>query len=182
MIGMLSRPEEFPIIEEPTRAEYYRNRRWHILRGLLFRWSPSFMHGWRRAVLRLAGATVAPDVRIDRTVHVDFPWNLDLRGGVRVDRHAIFFTLGRITVGENTRISQHAHLCAASRDLGKVRMPITRAPITIGRDCWIGADVFVGPGAEIDEGCVVGARSAVFGHMPAASVCTGEPARPQHAR
>lgn len=179
---MAARPEDFPVIEEPTPAEYYRNRRWHLLRGLLFRWSPSFAHGWRRGVLRLAGARIAPDVRLDRTTLVDFPWNLDLRAGVRVDRHAIFFALGGITVGENTRISQHAHLCAASRDLAKVRMPITNAPIEIGRDAWIGADVFVGPGARVGDRCIVGARSAVFGELPAGSVCTGEPAKPQHPR
>ncbi|MEO1511894.1 MAG: colanic acid biosynthesis acetyltransferase WcaF, partial [Planctomycetota bacterium] len=50
-------------------------------------------------------------------------------------------------------------------------------PITLGADCWIAADVFVAPGVTIGEGCVVGARSSVFGDLEPWTVNVGSPAR-----
>ncbi len=55
-------------------------------------------------------------------------------------------------------------------------------PITIGRRCWLAADVFVGPGVTIGDGAVLGARSSVFKDIPAWVVAAGTPARPLRER
>ena len=57
-------------------------------------------------------------------------------------------------------------------------MPLIAAPIVIGRNAWLGADVFVGPGVTIGELAVVGARAVVVGDLPARQVCVGSPCRP----
>jgi putative colanic acid biosynthesis acetyltransferase WcaF len=46
----------------------------------------------------------------------------------------------------------------------------------------VAADAFVGPGVTIGAGAVVGARSNVFGDLPAWTVCVGSPARPVKRR
>ena len=50
-------------------------------------------------------------------------------------------------------------------------------PVTIGHDCWFGANVVVCPGVTIGENCVIGAGSVVTRDIPANSFAAGVPAR-----
>jgi len=52
----------------------------------------------------------------------------------------------------------------------------SRSGVTIGRDCWIGANVTVLPGAFIQDGAVIAAGAVVRGEVPANSVYGGVPA------
>jgi putative colanic acid biosynthesis acetyltransferase WcaF len=57
-------------------------------------------------------------------------------------------------------------------------MPLQAAPIHIGENVWVAADVYVGPGVTIGDFSVVGARSVVTGDLPAHMICLGHPCRP----
>jgi putative colanic acid biosynthesis acetyltransferase WcaF len=50
-------------------------------------------------------------------------------------------------------------------------------PICVCDDVWIAAEVFVGPGVTIGNGCVLGARACAFGDLDAWMVYRGNPAR-----
>lgn len=50
-------------------------------------------------------------------------------------------------------------------------------PVTIGHDCWFGANVVVCPSVTIGENCVIGAGSVVTRDIPANSFAAGVPAR-----
>ena len=50
-------------------------------------------------------------------------------------------------------------------------------PVTIGNDCWLGANVTVCPGVTIGDGCVIGAGSVVTHDIPAGSFAAGVPAK-----
>ncbi|MBR1837579.1 MAG: sugar O-acetyltransferase, partial [Kiritimatiellae bacterium] len=50
-------------------------------------------------------------------------------------------------------------------------------PVTIGNDCWFGANVVVCPGVTIGDNCVVGAGSVVTRDLPRNSLAVGVPAR-----
>lgn len=50
-------------------------------------------------------------------------------------------------------------------------------PITIGRDCWLGANVVVCGGVTIGDGCVIGAGSVVTRDVPPGSLAAGNPCR-----
>jgi putative colanic acid biosynthesis acetyltransferase WcaF len=64
-------------------------------------------------------------------------------------------------VGDYTVISQGSHLCAGSHDFNAANFQLITAPITIGSRVWLCADSFVGPGVNIADGSVIGARSVV---------------------
>lgn len=49
--------------------------------------------------------------------------------------------------------------------------------VTIGSDCWFGANVVVCPGVTIGDGCVIGAGSVVTRDIPAASFAAGDPCK-----
>ena len=55
--------------------------------------------------------------------------------------------------------------------------PIVSKPVVIGKNVWIGEMVAILPGAEIGEGCVIGAMSMVSGVIPPYTIAVGSPAR-----
>ena len=59
---------------------------------------------------------------------------------------------------------QRVHLCYAR-------------PVTIGNDCWLGANVVVCPGVTIGNGCVIGAGSVVTKDIPDNCFAAGVPCR-----
>jgi acetyltransferase-like isoleucine patch superfamily enzyme len=54
---------------------------------------------------------------------------------------------------------------------------IVKTPVSIGADVWIGVKASVLRGAQIGDGCVVGAHAVVKGTHPAGAVLAGVPAR-----
>ncbi len=50
-------------------------------------------------------------------------------------------------------------------------------PVTIGDDCWLGANVVVCPGVTIGKNCVIGAGSVVVADIPPNSIAVGNPCR-----
>lgn len=91
---------------------------------------------------------------------------------------AIIYSLGKVTVGKRSIVSQYSHLCAGTHDYNDHTFKLIRSPVTIGDDVWLGTDTFIGPGVHIGNLCVVGARSSVYKDMPEKMVCVGNPAGP----
>lgn len=151
---------------------------WRLVWLLLFRTSPSMLHGWRCFLLRLFGAQIARGVHVYPSVSIWAPWNLSLGEHACLGYNVDVYSVARIHIGARTTVSQYAHLCAATHDYTKRNYPLITQPITIGDDCWIAAEVFIGPGVTVGEGTVVGARSSVFADLPAWVVAVGSPAKP----
>lgn len=60
---------------------------------------------------------------------------------------------------------------------GNLRHMCYAKPVTIGHDCWIGANVVICPGVTVGENCVIGAGSVVTRDIPPSSFAAGNPAR-----
>lgn len=56
-------------------------------------------------------------------------------------------------------------------------MPLLKPAVTIGRDVWICADAFVGPGVAVGDRAIIGARGVVTRDVPAGRIVAGNPAR-----
>jgi putative colanic acid biosynthesis acetyltransferase WcaF len=110
------------------------------------------------------------------------PWNLELMGHVAIGRNVEIYNYAPVTIGSMTLISQYTWLCTGTHDYSHIHMPLTWAPITIGQECWVAADVFVGPGVTIGDGAVVGARSVVVKNLPEWTVAAGNPCVPLKPR
>jgi putative colanic acid biosynthesis acetyltransferase WcaF len=92
------------------------------------------------------------------------------------------YSVARISIGVGATVSQYSYLCAATHDPDDDERRLIALPINIGPYAWIAADVFVGPGVSVGDRTVVGARSAVFGDLPAQVIATGTPARVRRSR
>lgn len=155
---------------------------WGCVWVVLFRPSPRPLHRWRNWLLRLFGASLHPSSRVYPRARVWLPRNLAMGRHACIADDVDVYCVAPISVGDYSTVSQYSYLCAASHDFDDVYHPLTAAPIVIGRRCWLAADVFVAPGVTIGDGAVVGARSSVFGDLPAWTVCAGTPARPLRPR
>ena len=153
---------------------------WALVESTLFRWSPRPLHGFRARLLRLFGAKI-PEVShvvIFPTARITFPWNLTLEPRAMVGPRVTLYNLASITLRRGANLSQNCHLCAGTHDISQWSMPLVTAPIVIGENTWIAADVYVGPGVTIGELSVVGARSVVVNDLPPRMICIGHPCRP----
>jgi putative colanic acid biosynthesis acetyltransferase WcaF len=145
--------------------------------GILFRVIPTPLHGLRNFLLCLFGARLGRGVRIDPSVRIMFPWNLEIADDVVIGRTANLYALAPIAIEHDVLISQGAHLCAGSHDYRQPHFPIAHEPIRVGTGTWIATEAFIGPGVTIGAGSVVAARAVVIKNVPAASVVAGNPAR-----
>ncbi len=87
------------------------------------------------------------------------------------------YNVKMISIGASSTVSQYSYLCGATHDHEAAEHPLVPLPITLGKNVWLGADVFVSPGVTIADGVVVGARSSVFKDLPPWTVCVGTPAK-----
>lgn len=87
------------------------------------------------------------------------------------------YNVALITVKKGALVSQRAHLCAATHDTRDDAFTLKPRPITVGQQCWVAAEAFVGPGVAIGEGAVLGARAVAFHDLDAWSIYRGNPAQ-----
>ena len=139
--------------------------------------SPRLFWGWRNWMLRLFKAKIGLNVRIDPSVRITIPWNIEIEDYVGVGSRVHFYALGSIKVGKKATISQNTHLCAGSHDYRKADFPLTKSPIVIGNSAWICADSFIGPNVTVGEMAIVGARAVVTKNVEKYTIVTGNPAR-----
>ena len=132
---------------------------------------------YRIFILKCFGAQVEYSTHVYASAKIWAPWNLKMGNFSTLGPGVHCYNQGKITIGSNTVISQKSYLCASTHDFNKVDFPLYCDPIHIGDSVWIAADVFIGPGAIVMEGAVVGARSAVFKDVDAWTVVGGNPAK-----
>lgn len=151
---------------------------WMLVGKPIFRISFHNWYGFRARLLRLFGARIGTGVAIRPTVNIEVPWMVEIDDDATIGDYAIIYSLGTVTIGKRSVISQYSHLCAGTHDYADHAFKLIRAPVTLGSDVWVGTDVFVGPGVTVGDLAVVGARSSVYKNLPAKMVCVGNPARP----
>lgn len=85
-----------------------------------------------------------------------------------------------ITVGDGTMFAPNVIVATGAHPiLPELREKQTQynAPVTIGKNCWIGAGAILLPGVTIGDNTVVGAGSVVTKSLPANVVAVGNPCR-----
>ncbi|MGV1759331.1 acyltransferase [Rhizobium sp. A22-96] len=129
------------------------------------------------------------DVRIGERVHFRRGVVIDAQeGSIEVGNHVSFneysILLGRggISIGNDVRIAAHAMVVSFDHNFDDLTQPIrlqgvTKKPIVIEDDVWIGAGAKILGGAHIARGCVIGANAVVKGKTEPYGIYVGAPAR-----
>lgn len=149
---------------------------WWIADALLFRPSPQVLYGWRRALLRLFGASIGKGAVIRPRARITYPWKVSIGEHAWIGDDVTLYSLGPIEIGAHAVVSQRSYLCAADHDYRRRTFPIRARAVRVGAHAWVATDVFVAPGVTIGDAAVVGARSTVLRDLPPGMVCYGYPA------
>ena len=87
------------------------------------------------------------------------------------------YSMAVISLGKKAVVSPGAYLCTGTHDYEDPTFQLYAKPIHVGENAWICTEVFVGPGVNIGEGAVIGARSVVVKDVSPWTVCAGNPCR-----
>ena len=170
--------------EGPSFSRLNRLRRlaWQIVWLFFARPTPPPLHAWRCWLLRCFGASIAKGCHVYADARIWAPWNLVMGSKACLGPRVICYSMAPIVLGERAVVSQGAHLCTGSHDYTSATFPLFARPIIIGADAWICTEAFLGPGVQIGEGAVIGARAVAMRSQPAWMVCSGNPAQPLKPR
>lgn len=151
---------------------------WSVVWGIFARPLPrSVGSGWKRLLLRLFGAKIAPTAIVYSSAKVYYPANLVMDDYACIASDVDCYNVALIHIGANSTVSQGAYLCTASHDITNPLNPLITAPIVIEDQAWVAAGAFIGMGVTVGQGAVVGARSTVFKSVEPWTVVGGNPAK-----
>jgi len=89
----------------------------------------------------------------------------------------------KVVIGEHVLLARNVYIADHAHAFENIEASIMHqgingiAPVSIGRNTWLGQNVVVLPGISIGEHCVIGANSVVNSSIPDLSVAVGAPAR-----
>jgi putative colanic acid biosynthesis acetyltransferase WcaF len=149
---------------------------WSLVWKCLAGWTPPQFSPWRILLLKLFGARIHPGAAVAASVRVWLPRNLELGPGASLGPGVECYNLASIKIGARSVVSQRAFLCAGTHDIADEKFALRVRPIVIGDDVWVASEAFVGPGVNIGNGCVLGARGCAFEDLDEWTVYRGNPA------
>lgn len=120
-------------------------------------------------------------VTIDTGARLHVANNATMRVGdnVGVGPYNILNAFDDLTIGDDTMLAPFVNINCADHgtEMGTI-MRLQRGtygPVTIGKDCWLGAGVIVTKGVTIGDGAVIGAGSVVTRDVPEYTISVGIP-------
>ncbi len=134
----------------------------------------------RRAALEALVGHVGARVEVVPPVQMDYGTHVSLGDGVFVNFNCVFLDTCAVTIGAGTLLGPGVQVYAATHptDPGVRRAGLEMgAPVTIGRNVWIGGGAILLAGVTIGDDSVVGAGSVVTRDVPAGVLAVGNPCR-----
>jgi maltose O-acetyltransferase len=122
-------------------------------------------------------------------VRWEYGSHIHLGDGVFINFDCVFLDGADIRIGDGTLVGPRVQFLTAGHPVDpaeRVRLDeqgsriggyCFNRPITVGRDCWIGAGAIVLGGVSIGEGTTIGAGSVVTRDIPAGVLAAGNPCR-----
>lgn len=133
---------------------------------------------WKRGSVR-----IGEKVSFRKGVVIDAQkGSIDIGNHVSFNEYTILLGSGGISIGNDVRIAAHAMVVSFDHNFDDLTQPIrlqglTRKPIVIEDDVWIGAGAKILGGSHIARGCVIGANAVVKGKTEPYGIYVGAPAR-----
>lgn len=132
----------------------------------------------RELLGELTGTAIDETVTLFPPLHSDFGKNLRIGRRVFINSGCRFQDQGGVSIGDDALIGHNLVVATLNHPLDPTRRAdLTPAPVVIGRNVWIGANVTILPGVSIGDDAVIGAGSLVTRDVPAGMLAMGSPAR-----
>ncbi|MDF4221141.1 WcaF family extracellular polysaccharide biosynthesis acetyltransferase [Maribacter sp. M208] len=150
---------------------------WWIINATLFSWSPQFLFGWRRFLLRIFGAEIGKNVLIRSSVKITYPWKLKIGDYSWIGDDCVIYNLDKITIGSNVALAHKVYLNTGGHEYDKPTFDIFSKPVVIEDECWLTNDVYIAPGVKIGKGAIIAARSTVLKDVKQGTINAGTPSK-----
>ena len=132
----------------------------------------------RLLLSRLFGYDVPDTLRVFPPFYTDFGKNIKVGNGVFINACCHFQDHGGITIGDNSQIGHNVVFATLNHGIApKDRLNTYPAPITIGRNVWIGSNATILQGVMIGDNAIVGAGAVVAKDVEANTIVGGVPAK-----
>jgi acetyltransferase-like isoleucine patch superfamily enzyme len=129
---------------------------------------------WRE----LTGQTVDADFHLIPPVYSDHGINIRVGRNVFVNQNCRFNDIGGIDIGDDVMLGPNVSLLTSGHPVepAERRVGITSAPISIGRNVWIGTSALIMQGVTVGADAIVGAGAVVTRDVPPRTLVAGVPA------
>ena len=103
--------------------------------------------------------------------------------GTWVGKHCSIAAIDRVEIGKHVLFAGYVHITDHSHGYEDITMPISpqplisKGPVVIEDDCWLGFSSEILSGVHIGKHSVVAARAVVTKDVPPYSIVAGNPAR-----
>lgn len=118
---------------------------------------------------RYHGGEYNPSLTIGKNVSIANRFTALVSDKIRIENDVL--------IASDVVIISHNHGLNPELSSSYANIPLTTAPVTIQRGCWIGEKVVVLPGVTLGERTIVAAGAVVTKSIPAYSMVAGVPAK-----
>jgi acetyltransferase-like isoleucine patch superfamily enzyme len=149
-----------------------------LAKHLLWLWE---LRRHRTRLRRLSFQSLGVNVRIEPGFEISYPEKIQIADDVYVGPHAYISGMGGVTIGPGTIIGPRVTIYSANHRFREATaLPYNSEevlqPVVIGENVWVGGNVIFVPGAQVGEGCVVGAGAVVTREFEPLTILGGNPA------
>lgn len=115
--------------------------------------------------------------------NVKYEPSIIIHDGCAIGKGNSFASIDRIEIGENVLFAGYVHLTDHSHGYEDINSPIkdqkliSKGPIVIENDCWLGFQSEILSGVHIGKHSIVAARAVVTKDVPPYSIVAGNPAK-----
>lgn len=112
----------------------------------------------------------------------DIGEKLEIGDNVGIAANAFISVRGNVKIGSNTIFGPYVKIFSENHVFTDLETPIylqgaTKEGVSIGEDCWIGANATILDGVNIGDKCIVAAGAVVNKNVPSYSIVGGVPAK-----
>lgn len=165
--------------------------RWHIAKELqraYYETSPRDLDTLGNILDQLLGSK-GESVWIAAPLFVDYGENIHLGNNVEINSNCTFLDCNTITIGDHSGIGPNVQIYTVGHPvIPEERLTVsenvefafwkgTTAPVTIGKNVWIGGGSIILPGVTIGDGTTIGAGSVVTKSIPERCLAAGNPCK-----
>ena len=169
-------------LSKTSRRDYHPGRSypvralWLIVEALILLNPFLTPYSLKRWTLRRFGAKVGHGVLIKPSVHVKFPWHLEIGDNVWIGERVWIDNFVSVRIESNAVVSQGAYLCTGNHDWSDPGMGLMVKPISMEQGAWVGAFARIGPGVTVGADAVVTLGSVLLKDAQPNGIYTGNPA------
>lgn len=132
----------------------------------------------RNLLSRLFGKTVDESFRVFPPFYTDFGKNITVGKNVFINACCHFQDHGGVSLGDGCQIGHNVVFATLNHGLApEDRQTTYPAPITLGKNVWVGSNSTILQGVTIGDNAVIAAGAVVTKDVPENTIAGGVPAR-----